>query len=231
MDDSRSRPSSLRRGSMPNTIPCPTCASPNKPDAFNCRVCGRKIRAGNDRPRSSPQVVLQRVMGGEIFTAILGEVPKKPGPSAKSSRPDAPATVAPTESEVEDHSDVIAAAVDRIRAKAQAQGHRFKPYVPVPGRKPPTPQAKQEAATFLQTAVGFLRESRFEPAIEPLLKGISRDDEDRRFWVPLPGADFRLNKPYKTAVGYLPPPPPSPNDDPGWVGTGPLPRRALQLPR
>src|SRR2546428_14149821 len=108
MDDSKSHLSSVRRGSMPNTIPCPTCASPNKPDAFNCRVCGRKIRAGNDRPRSSPQVVLQRVMGGEIFTAILGEDTKKPGPFAKSSRPDAPATVAPTKLTVEGHSAVSA---------------------------------------------------------------------------------------------------------------------------
>src|SRR2546428_1356477 len=216
MDDSKSRPSSVRRGSMPNMIPCPTCASPNKPDAFNCRVCGRKLRAGDDRPRSSPPVVLQRVMGGEIFTAILGEVPKKPGPPAKSFAPErnTPATVAPTEPEVEDHSDAIAAAVDRIRAKAQAQGHRFKPYIPVPGRKPPTQQAKQEAATFLQTAVGFLRESRFEPAIEPLLKGISRDDEDRRLGVLPPGAYFRLHKTHKTALRHPPPPPVRPEDGP-----------------
>jgi len=56
-------------------------------------------------------------MGGEIFTAILGEVPKKPGPPAKSFAPErnTPATVAPTELDVEDHSDAIAAAVDRIR--------------------------------------------------------------------------------------------------------------------
>src|SRR2546426_10717763 len=94
--------------------------------------------------------------------------------------------------------------MNRIRAKAQAQGHRFKPYVPVPGRKPPTPQAKQEAATFLQTAVGFLRESRFEPAIEPLLKGISRDDEDRRLWILLAEAYLRLNRPYKAAGRAFP---------------------------
>ena len=207
---------------MPNTIPCPTCASPNKPDAFNCRVCGRKLRAGDDRPPSGPPVVLQRVMGGEVFTAILGEVPKKPGPPAKSSGPDSnpPETVALAESEVEDHSDLIAAAVDRIRAKAQAQGHRFKPYVPAPGRKPPTPQAKQEAATYLQTAVGFLRESRFEQAIEPLLKGISRDDEDRRSWILLAEAYLRLNRPYKAAVGYLRALELSPKDDQGWIGLG-----------
>src|SRR2546425_8951482 len=217
MGDSKSRPSSVRRRSMPNTIPCPTCASPNKPDAFNCRVCGRKLRAADDRPPSGPPVVLQRVMGGEIFTAILGEVPKKPGPPAKSSRPDRnpPETVALAESEVEDHSDLIAAAMDRIRAKAQAQGHRFKPYVPAPGRKPPTPQAKQEAATYLQTAVGFLRESRFEQAIELLLKGISRDDEDRRLWGLPPGTRFRPHKPYKTARRSPRPPPPGPQGHPG----------------
>src|SRR5437899_7462468 len=186
------------------------------------RTGERNIRAGNDRPRSSPQVVLQRVMGGEIFTAILGEVPKKPGPPAKSSPPDrnAPAPAAPTESEVEDHSDVIAAAVDRIRAKAQAQGHRFKPYVPVPGRKPPTPQAKQEAATYLRTSVGFLRESRFEPAIEPLLKGTSRDDEDRRLWILLAEAYLRLNRRYKAAVGYLRALELSTKDGQGWIGLG-----------
>src|SRR2546425_1244610 len=222
MGDSKSRPSSVRRWSMPNTIPCPTCASPNKPDAFNCRVCGRKLRARDDRPPSGPPVVLQRVMGGEVFTAILGEVPKKPGPPAKPSGPDSNAleTVALAESEVEDPSDLIAAAVDRIRAKAQAQGHRFKPYVPAPGRKPPTPQAKQEAATYLQTAVGFLRESRFEQAIEPLLKGISRDDEDRRLWVLLAEAYLRLNRPYKAAVGYLRALELSPKDDQGWIGLG-----------
>src|SRR2546428_6568505 len=99
MDDSKSHLSSVRRGAMPNTIPCPTCASPNKPDAFNCRVCGRKLRAGDDRPRSSPPVVLQRVIGGEIFTAILGEAPKKPGPPAKFFAPErnTPANVAPTQ--------------------------------------------------------------------------------------------------------------------------------------
>src|SRR2546428_12881507 len=168
-------------------------------------------------------------MGGEIFTAILGEVPKKPGPSAKSSRPDAPATVAPTESEVEDHSDVIAAAVDRIRAKAQAQGHRFKPYVPVPGRKPPTPQAKQEAATYLRTSVGFLRESRFEPAIEPLLKGISRDDEDRRLWILLAEAYLRLNRPYKAAGRYFSPPRLTPQQSRGWVRPRRVPRQLCHM--
>src|SRR3989475_3728840 len=110
--------------------------------------------------------------------------------------------------------------MNRIRAKAQAQGHRFKPYVPVPGREPPRPQAKQEAATYLRPSVGSPRESGFEPAIEPLLKGISRDDEDRRLWILLAEAYLRLNRPYKAAVGYLRALELSPKDDQGWIGLG-----------
>jgi KaiC/GvpD/RAD55 family RecA-like ATPase len=223
---------------MPNTVLCPTCASLNKPDAANCRVCGRKIRSSDNPTPTGPPVVLQRVMGGEVFTAILGEVPKRPAataqppPAAQAPLPAVGATpsAAPDESEIEDHSDVIAAAVDRIRTKAQAQGHRFKPYVPGPSHKPPTPQAKQEAATYLQTAVGFLRESRFEEAIEPLLKGISRDDRDRRLWILLAEAYLRLNRPYKAAVGYLRALELSPKDDQGWLGLARVLRAIDDLP-
>jgi KaiC/GvpD/RAD55 family RecA-like ATPase/Tfp pilus assembly protein PilF len=131
---------------------------------------------------------------------------------------------------MDDHSDVIAAAVDRIRAKAQEEGHRFKPYVPGSGRKAATPEAKLEAAKSLQTAVRLLREARFEDAIEPLLKGISRDDEDRRSWILLAEAYLRLDRPYKAAVGYLRALELSPTDEQGWNGLGRLLRGLDELP-
>src|SRR3989442_15893277 len=109
--------------------------------------------------------------------------------------------VAAVEPEVEDHSDVMAAAVDGIRAKAQGEGHRFKPYVRSSDRKAPTPAAKQEAAKHLQDAVALLRETRFEDSIDPLLKSIARDDEDRRSWILLAEAKLRLGRPDKTAGG------------------------------
>jgi KaiC/GvpD/RAD55 family RecA-like ATPase/Flp pilus assembly protein TadD len=215
---------------MPPTVPCPTCASLNKPDAMNCRVCGRKLRT-SPVGGPSPPVVLQREMGGEVFTAVMGEVPKKsPSAGSTQARAGAEPIVPPTEGEIEDHSDVIAAAVDRIRAKAQADGHRFKPYVPASGRKPSTPQAKQEAAKNLQTAVGLFRESKFDDAIEPLLKGISRDDEDRRSWILLAEVYLRLNRPYKAAVGFLRALELSPTDDQGWLGLGRVLRTIDDLP-
>src|SRR2546427_748408 len=125
--------------------------------------------------------------------------------AARTTRRDSPSSVAVSavEPEVEDHSDVMAAAVDGIRAKAQGEGHRFKPYVRSSDRKAPTPAAKQEAAKHLQDAVALLRETRFEDSIDPLLKAIARDDEDRRSWILLAEAYLRLGRPYKSAVGDL----------------------------
>ena len=57
---------------MVQPIKCPGCFSMNKPDAALCRVCGRKLREGVARP-DTPPVILQRVMSGEVFTALMGD--------------------------------------------------------------------------------------------------------------------------------------------------------------
>ena len=191
---------------MLNSIPCPTCASLNRPDAVNCRVCGRKLETPGRSAQTNSPVALQRVTSGQVFTAVVAEPAKKPmaDRAASDSAPPVVA-VAAVEPEVEDHSDVMAAAVDGIRAKAQGEGHRFKPYVRSSDRKAPTPAAKQEAAKHLQDAVALLRETRFEDSIDPLLKSIARDDEDRRSWILLAEAYLRLGRPYKSAVGICAP--------------------------
>src|SRR5437773_4578842 len=127
---------------MVEPLRCSGCFSVNKPDAAVCRVCGRKLREGPVRTEASPPVVLQRVMSGEVFTALLGDVGRgSSGRPEASSPPETAAVVEvnpPPEAAIEDNSDVIAAAIDRIRDKAQADGHRFKPYVPSKGRPPIT---------------------------------------------------------------------------------------------
>src|SRR2546428_4906969 len=171
---------------MPNSIPCPACASLNRPDAVNCGICGRKLETPGRSTPTDPLVALQRVTSGQVFTAVVAEPAKKPAANRAASNPAPPSVaVSAVEPEVEDHSDVIAAAVDGIRAKAQGEGHRFKPDVRSSDRKAPTPAAKQEAAKHLQDAVALLRETRFEDSIDPLLKAIARDDEDRRSSSPL----------------------------------------------
>src|SRR5947199_10210559 len=132
---------------MPKLHPCPNCGSFNKKDALHCHTCGEALQGPAEPlpepsappvpkpPAVPPQpgreataVVLKQVMGGQVYSALLDErrrrVPDPPPP------PDAdavtPADVA--ELEIEDNSDVIAAAMDRIRAKAHEKGQRFKPY-------------------------------------------------------------------------------------------------------
>ncbi|HYS74365.1 MAG TPA: ATPase domain-containing protein, partial [Thermoplasmata archaeon] len=150
-----------------------------------------------------------------------------------SGRSEAAAVVevtAPPGAPIEDNSDVIAAAIDRIRDKAQADGHRFKPYVPAKGRPPTTDRGRQEAESSLDTGVALLRERRFADAIEPLLKAISRDDEDRRLWVLLAEAYLRVNRPYKAAVGYLRALELSPKDEQAWLGLARILRAIDDLP-
>src|SRR3989454_3362712 len=203
---------------MPNSIPCPSCASPNRVDAVNCRTCGRKLGTPRGSTPTDPPLALQRVTSGQVFTAVVAEPARKPSNDRAASVAAPPVAVTTGEPEVEDHSDVMAAAVDGIRAKAQGEGHRFKPYARSSDRKAPTPAAKQEAANHLQDAVALLRETRFEDSIDPLLKAIARDDEDRRSLVLPPGAHLRLRPTCKTAVGDLRAPRPGPEDEQAWVG-------------
>src|SRR6058998_1634091 len=217
---SKSYRSSVPRWSMPNSIPCPSCASPNRVDAVNCRTCGRKLGTPRGSTPTDPPLALQRVTSGQVFTAVVAEPARKPSNDRAASVAAPPVAVTTGEPEVEDHSDVMAAAVDGIRAKAQGEGHRFKPYVRSSDRKAPTPAAKQEAANHLQDAVALLRETRFEDSIDPLLKAIARDDEDRRSWILLAEAYLRLGRPYKSAVGYLRALELSPKDEQAWLGLG-----------
>ena len=205
---------------MPNSIACPSCSSLNRADAVNCRICGRRLETPG-APKRKDSVALQRVTSGEVFTAVVTETETK---TSSNRATEAPATsgvtATPAEPNLEDNSDVLAAAVDGIRAKAQGEGHRFKPYMRSNDRKAPTQTAKREAAKHLHDAVAVLREMRFADAIEPLLKSISRDDEDRRPWILLAEAYLRLGRPYKSAVGYLRALELSPKDEQAWLGLG-----------
>src|SRR2546428_5269995 len=206
---------------MPNSIRCPGCVSLNGRDAINCRIGGRRAErppSGGGRP---PAGAARRGQRGGFFPAVIAEAAKKPAPTRATGGPATPAVTAPSsEPNLEDNSDVLAAAVDGIRAKAQGEGHRFKPYVRSSDRKALTEAAKREAAKYLHDSVALLREMRFADAIEPLLKSISRDDEDRRTWILLAEAYLRLGRPYKSAVGYLRALELSPKDEQAWLGLG-----------
>ncbi len=166
---------------MPTLIPCPNCNSFNKPDATYCHTCGRRLGPELEPTREGTDVVLKQVMGGEVYSALVGGEGRRTRPPAPPppSDEDMEVPIPSPEPEIEDNSDVIGAALDRIRAKAHEEGHRFKPYVRSKSHKGSGPQGQEELAIQMDLAVSLLRERRFEEAIEPLLKAIARDDENR----------------------------------------------------
>src|SRR5881396_30811 len=244
---------------MPKLHPCPNCGSFNKKDALRCHACGRALQgpaelppeplpeplpepsgppapeppaaAGTQPGREATSVVLKQVMGGQVYSALLGDerrrrVPDPPPPSDADAA--TPEDIA--ELEIEDNSDVIAAAMDRIRAKAHEEGHRFKPYVRSKSRREAGPKAAEELAEQMGLAVALLRERRFEEAIEPLLRAIARDDENRTSWILLGEAYLRVDRPYKAAVAYLRSLELSPKDEQAWLGLGRVLRFLDELP-
>src|SRR6266480_4858614 len=243
---------------MPKLHPCPNCGSFNKKDALHCHTCGEALQGPAEplpEPFSEPlpepsappvpkppavppqpgreatAVVLKQVMGGQVYSALLGDerrrrVPDPPPPPDAGAAP--PAEFA--EGEIEDNSDVIAAAMDRIRAKAHEEGHRFKPYVRSKSRRDAGPKANEELAEQMAVAVALLRERRFEEAIEPLLKSIARDDENRTSWILLGEAYLRVDRPYKAAVAYLRSLELTPKDEQAWLGLGRVLRFLDELP-
>ena len=82
----------------------------------------------------------------------------------------------------------------------------------------------------MAVAVALLRERRFEEAIEPLLKSIARDDENRTSWILLGEAYLRVDRPYKAAVAYLRSLELSPKDEQAWLGLGRVLRFLDELP-
>src|SRR3989442_9011000 len=56
---------------MKNVVTCPACKATNKPRAVTCRVCGQRLVESRATRGNREPVVLQRVMTGEVFSAVV----------------------------------------------------------------------------------------------------------------------------------------------------------------
>ncbi len=76
-------------------VVCPACNATNKPKAVTCRVCGERLVERREKGDRRASVVLQRVMSGEVFPAVVvpggqdARVARKPQ-SALDAAPPAP---------------------------------------------------------------------------------------------------------------------------------------------
>ncbi len=178
---------------MTELVPCPSCQTMNRPGQERCRACGRSLRAAKT---TAAPVGLKRVMGGEVFTAVLES-------GRATDVADAPVDRTAVERKAEDAHAVLAASAVRLQERATSSGQRFKPYSRQRPRASERPEDKIAVKRQLESAARAFRDKQYETAVEHLLKAIAKDDGDARSWALLGEAYLRLDRPYKAAVGYL----------------------------
>ncbi len=199
---------------MTPLIPCPSCQTPNRPDQERCRACGRLLKAPKGGAGS---VGLQRVMGGEVFTAVLGRGTDGPGPGTPAEGgAEVHGSEAP-EDEAETRQ-ALATVAERLRDRAASSGQRFKPYSSARPRAPERPEDRVAVTRQLESAARAFREKHYDTAVEHLLKAIAKDDRDPRSWALLGEAYLRCDRPYKAAVGYLQALELEPRNGSAWLG-------------
>ncbi len=178
---------------MTELIPCPSCQTMNRPEQERCHACGRSLRGAK---AAAGPVGLKRVMGGEVFTAVL-QGSKVDEPPEEADHASAPAAKA------EDVHATLAGVADRLQERATSTGQRFKPYSRQRSRSPQRPEDRATVKRQLESAARAFREKDYETAVDHLLKAIAKDDGDARSWALLGEAYLRFDRPYKAAVGYL----------------------------
>lgn len=209
---------------MPEPVTCPGCYSLNKPIATRCRVCGRKlVESTRDRRKSEP-IVLERVMSGEIFTAVLDRVPGR-GPSIVRDLDRERAELKREAEELDEDRKALAEYEARLKAKAADMGKRYEPYVRTKRRRWNRERAAEEAEETVQSAMEAFREMRFADAIGHLQQAIHGYDEDPRSWILLGEAQLRLGQPYDAAAAFLRLLSLDPKNERGWLGLA----KALRL--
>ena len=205
---------------MTDPVQCPACYAMNKPGQTRCRVCGRRLRPEKGVSTDAPPVVLQKVMGGEVFSAVLGDAgaPPSSGPASADEAPAEP-TAAPVPTDAEEAARrALAVLTERLAGRASSEGQRFKPYAPDRPRIPQTAEAQVAVRRQLDSAARAFREKRYENAVEHLLKAIAKDDQDPRSWILLGQAYLRVDRPYKAAVGYVRALDLQPRSESAWLG-------------
>ena len=197
-------------------IACPACSSLNKPDRVRCRACGRLLRERRT-PEAPAPVVLKRVLSGEVFTALLDE---ETSPMETSSDEETAGTEPSARRDTEAGEDrrFLRDLSNRVAARANRAGRKFRPYVPAHGRRSATPESERVVARHLEAAVAAFRSRAFEEAIVHLLKALAKEDGDPRAWLLLGEAYLRQNEPFKAAVGYLRSLDLDPLEGKGWLG-------------
>jgi len=202
---------------MPEPLTCPGCFSLNKPTASRCRVCGRRLVESRRSKRKSGPVVLQRVMSGEIFAAVLqdGSVG---GPSIVRDLERERAELRKEAADLEEYRKSLATYEARLRASAEGAGQKYEPYARTRKRRWNRTHPAEQAEKIVDSAMTSFREKKFPETVERLQGAIRVYDGDPRAWILLGESQLRLGRPYEAGAAFLRTLSLNPKDERGWLG-------------
>jgi len=161
---------------MKNLITCPACNATNKPRAVTCRVCGQRLVPPREKGGMREPVVLQRVMTGEMFSAVVvpggeGTRVKEPPRSALDARP-APEPRGLTDVDVATLlRDILALAQRGDYAQAVATADRI------------LDEREEDPKALILKADALFRAGKRKEAVETLDVLIQIDPENAKIWL------------------------------------------------
>jgi len=200
---------------MPKPVACPGCFSMNKPSASRCRVCGLKLKESSRAAPDARPVVLERVMSGEVFTAVIGRARGAAGAEIRdvTRRKGGPSK---DDAETAELRRILGEYEARFRAAGGDEA--FDAYGRPRRRRRRRSLAPEGVEESLETAMDAFRGRRYADVIGELEELVLRDDTDPRAWVLLGEAHLKLSRPHDAAAGFTRALDLAPRNERGWLG-------------
>src|SRR5256712_2456 len=169
---------------MKNVVTCPACNATNKPRAVTCRVCGQRLVESRTKGGTREPVVLQRVMSGEVFSAVVvpgeGAIPLKEPPRSVLGTKSAPGKAAVPAPKVEGLTDPDASKLRR-EILSLAQRGDYAQAVATADRI--LEERENDPKALILKADALFRAGRRKEAAEVFDDLIQIDPENAKIWL------------------------------------------------
>lgn len=207
---------------MTASTECPGCNAANKPNSVQCRRCGRTLGGAHKGSSKKESVVLERVMAGEVFTAVLGENATVQAEHAK--KPDK----SESRKEARDGETTALKEYARLlRLRGGDSTARFDLYL---SAKTPLGSEDELDAEFQATesANDALKSGRISEALHTLEEALQRGVRDPLIWLLLGDASLRLGRFLEAGGAFCRFLELRPKDSQGWFGLAQVLRRVAE---
>ncbi|MGQ0797344.1 MAG: ATPase domain-containing protein [Methanobacteriota archaeon] len=201
---------------------CPECNATNKPNSTQCRRCGRPLTAAHKGVSKKESVVLERVMSGEVFTAVLGE-----NTTAGSEPAKQPEREGPQKEAREGETTALKVYAKLLRSRGGDSSTRFERYLSAKT----LPGSEDELDADFQateSANEALKGGRISEALHILEEAQQRGIRDPLIWLLLGEASLRLGRILEAGGAFFRFLELRPKDAQGWFGLAQVLRRSAE---